>query len=60
VLGEGASPTAEALIEFCRAHLVAYKVPTQLEFRHSLPKTLIGKVLRRVLIEQEQQRIVSP
>jgi long-chain acyl-CoA synthetase len=57
---EGASPTAEEIIAFCREHLVAYKVPQHVEFRGSLPKTLIGKVLRRVLIEEEQQRIVSP
>jgi long-chain acyl-CoA synthetase len=57
---EGASPTAEEIIAFCREHLAAYKVPQHVEFRGSLPKTLIGKVLRRVLIEEEQQRIVSP
>jgi long-chain acyl-CoA synthetase len=57
---KGTSPTAEEIIAFCRKHLVAYKVPQHVEFRGSLPKTLIGKVLRRVLIEEEQQRIVSP
>jgi long-chain acyl-CoA synthetase len=56
---EGASPSPDEIIEFCRRHLVAYKVPKQVELRQSLPKTLIGKVLRRVLIEEEQQRIVS-
>lgn len=56
----GTSPTPEEIIEFCRQRLVDYKVPTQVEFRDNLPKTLIGKVLRRVLIEEEQQRIVSP
>jgi long-chain acyl-CoA synthetase len=57
---DGVSPTPDEIIEFCRQHLVAYKVPKQVEFRASLPKTLIGKVLRRVLIEEERQRIVSP
>jgi long-chain acyl-CoA synthetase len=57
---EGASPSPDEIIAFCRQHLVAYKVPKQVELRQSLPKTLIGKVLRRVLIEEEQQRIVSP
>jgi long-chain acyl-CoA synthetase len=56
---DGESPSPEEIIAFCRKHLVAYKVPTQVEFRDSLPKTLIGKVLRRVLMEQEQQRTVS-
>jgi long-chain acyl-CoA synthetase len=57
---EGMSPTPDELIEFCRQYLTSYKVPKRVEFRDSLPKTLIGKVLRRVLIEEEQQRIVSP
>jgi long-chain acyl-CoA synthetase len=57
---EGVSPTPDEIIEFCRQHLVSYKVPRQVEFRASLPKTLVGKVLRRVLIEEERQRIVSP
>jgi long-chain acyl-CoA synthetase len=60
VAHEGVSSTADEIIEFCRTHLVGYKVPKQVEFRDNLPKTLIGKVLRRVLIEEEQQRIVSP
>jgi long-chain acyl-CoA synthetase len=56
---EGESPSADEIIAFCRKHLVVYKVPTHIEFRDSLPKTLIGKVLRRVLKEQERQRTVS-
>jgi long-chain acyl-CoA synthetase len=56
---QGTSPTPEEIIKFCRQSLVNYKVPKLVEFRDSLPKTLIGKVLRRVLIEEEQQRIVS-
>ena len=56
---DGESPSADEIIEFCRKHLVVYKVPTQVEFRDSLPKTLIGKVLRRVLMEEERQRTVS-
>lgn len=53
---QGMSPTPEEIIAFCQAHLTKYKVPQQVEFRHSLPKTLVGKVLRRVLMEEEQQR----
>jgi long-chain acyl-CoA synthetase len=56
---EGESPSADEIIAFCREHLVVYKVPSHVEFRDSLPKTLIGKVLRRVLMEQERQRTVS-
>ena len=46
------SVTAEALIDFCRERLAAYKVPTIIEFRPELPKTLVGKVLRRQLREE--------
>jgi long-chain acyl-CoA synthetase len=57
---EGEAASADEIIAFCRQHLVVYKVPKQIEFRDSLPKTLIGKVLRRVLLEEERQRTVSP
>jgi long-chain acyl-CoA synthetase len=52
----GESPTAEELREFCKLHLAVYKVPREVEFRAELPKTMIGKVLRRVLVEEEQAR----
>ena len=44
--------TAEALIAHCRAHLTGYKVPGQVEFRSDLPKTNVGKILRRELRDQ--------
>ncbi|HXH02464.1 MAG TPA: long-chain-fatty-acid--CoA ligase [Candidatus Competibacteraceae bacterium] len=43
--------TAEALIEHCRRHLTGYKVPKYVEFRAELPKTNVGKILRRALRE---------
>ncbi|MDG4594136.1 MAG: long-chain-fatty-acid--CoA ligase [Candidatus Contendobacter sp.] len=43
--------TAEALIEHCRQHLTSYKVPRRVEFRTELPKTNVGKILRRLLRE---------
>ncbi|MDG4549370.1 MAG: long-chain-fatty-acid--CoA ligase [Candidatus Contendobacter sp.] len=43
--------TAEALIEHCRQHLTGYKVPRRVEFRTELPKTNVGKILRRLLRE---------
>jgi long-chain acyl-CoA synthetase len=43
--------TAEALIEHCRRHLTGYKVPRRVEFRTELPKTNVGKILRRLLRE---------
>jgi len=44
--------TAEAVIEHCKAQLTAYKVPRHVEFRDALPKSPIGKVLRRELRER--------
>lgn len=52
VLRPGAALSAEELLEFCRARLTPYKVPRQVEFRDSLPKSQIGKVLRRELERQ--------
>jgi long-chain acyl-CoA synthetase len=46
------SVSADALREFCRANLTPYKVPRRIEFRESLPKTNVGKVLRRVLRDE--------
>ncbi|MFC0214644.1 long-chain fatty acid--CoA ligase [Paenibacillus chartarius] len=55
VLKEGASVTAEELEKHCRERLAAFKVPRHYEFRQSLPKTMVGKVLRRKLFEEEQK-----
>jgi long-chain acyl-CoA synthetase len=44
--------TAEDLRQFCRDHLTAYKVPRRIEFRDTLPKTNVGKVLRRALRDE--------
>jgi long-chain acyl-CoA synthetase len=52
VLKEGASATARDIIDHARQHLASYKVPRSVEFRDELPKTLIGKVLRRRLAEE--------
>jgi long-chain acyl-CoA synthetase len=43
--------TAEELLAYCRKNLTAYKVPRYIEFRETLPKTPIGKILRRALRE---------
>lgn len=42
-------PSAEQLREHCKAHLTAYKVPKRIEFRDSLPKSNVGKILRKDL-----------
>jgi long-chain acyl-CoA synthetase len=51
---EGVELSAEELDEFCRESLAAYKVPTEFEFRDELPKTMVGKVLRRVLVDESE------
>lgn len=51
VLKKDQEATEEEILDFCRKNLAAYKVPTQIEFKDQLPKTLVGKVLRRVLRE---------
>ena len=56
VLKAGQTATPEEIIEFCRLHLAKFKVPTQVEFRKDLPKSLVGKVLRRVLVEEERAK----
>ena len=56
VLKEGTQATAAEILEYCRQRLAKYKVPKQVEFRTELPKTLVGKVLRRVLLEEEVKR----
>jgi long-chain acyl-CoA synthetase len=49
VLKEGASATEEEIIAFCREHLASYKTPSSVFFRSELPKSTVGKVLRREL-----------
>jgi long-chain acyl-CoA synthetase len=59
VLKEGLTSTPEEIRDLCRNEefgLAAYKVPRFVEFRESLPETLVGKVLRRVLAEEEKER----
>lgn len=56
VLKEGYQVTEKELDEYCRKHLAAYKVPRKYEFRDELPKTMVGKVLRRALREEEIQK----
>ncbi|WP_199615430.1 long-chain-fatty-acid--CoA ligase [Paenibacillus alkalitolerans] len=59
VLKDGAELTGPELETWCRQRLASYKVPRLYEFRDSLPKTMIGKVLRRALIEEERARIAE-
>jgi len=56
VLKPGVRATQEDLQEHCQKSLASYKVPKFIEFRESLPKSMIGKVLRRILQEEEIQK----
>ena len=49
VFKKGKTASEEELIEFCRTKLTGYKVPKEIEFRDELPKSLIGKILRKEL-----------
>ena len=59
VLKEGETATEEEIIEFCRENLTRYKVPKFVEFRQDLPMTMVGKVLRRVLLEEEKKKLAE-
>jgi long-chain acyl-CoA synthetase len=56
VLKENEEAGAEEIIEFCRKNLARYKVPTLIEFRKALPKSHVGKVLKKILREEEAAR----
>ena len=57
VLRPGETATEEEILEFCSERLAKYKVPKYVEFREGLPKTMVGKILRRVLVEEELKRL---
>ncbi len=56
VLKNGEHATAEDIISFCREKLAAYKVPRVVEFRESLPQSTVGKVMRRMLRDEEVEK----
>lgn len=54
VLKPGQIATEQETRDFCKKYLAPYKVPTAVEFRTDLPKTQVGKILRRLLAGEEQ------
>jgi long-chain acyl-CoA synthetase len=56
VLKPGETATDQEIIDFCRGRLTKYKVPTAVEFRASLPKSAVGKILRKILRQEEMER----
>jgi len=57
VLKEGMTADEGEIIAFCRERLAKYKVPRAVEFRRELPMTMVGKVLRRALVEEERKKL---
>jgi long-chain acyl-CoA synthetase len=56
VLRDGQTATEQEILDYCHARMARYKVPKFVEFRRQLPKSMIGKVLRRELIQEELAR----
>jgi long-chain acyl-CoA synthetase len=56
VLRSGQEVTADEIRQHCRQKLAPYKVPKHIEFREGLPKSMVGKVLRRLLAEEERAK----
>jgi len=59
VLKPGETATTDEIIAYCKENMAKFKVPSAVEFRDQLPKTMVGKILRRVLLEEEKQKIQS-
>lgn len=58
VVKRDASLTENELLQFCRENLTNYKIPKKIEFKAELPKTNVGKILRRALKEEEASELV--
>ena len=56
VLRPGMKATTEEIQALCKETLVGYKVPKFVDFRDSLPKTMVGKVLKRLLVEEDAKK----
>ena len=55
IVKKDAALTAEDVLKYCREHMTGYKVPKRVEFRTELPKTPVGKVLRRELRDSDKK-----
>jgi long-chain acyl-CoA synthetase len=53
---EGSPLTEQDLIDHCKDNLAPYKVPRLVEFRDELPKSAVGKLLKRVLADEERKK----
>lgn len=59
VIKEGFNVKEEEILQYCQGKLAGFKIPKIIEIRESLPKTAVGKVLRRYLVEEERQKIMQ-
>ena len=57
VLKPGKSADPDEIVSFCREKLAAYKVPKRVEFRDALPKSAVGKILRKTLRAEEEEKL---
>jgi len=60
VLKPGETATEEDIIQFCKAEMANFKAPKQVEFRDELPKTTVGKILRRELVREHKETAGDP
>jgi long-chain acyl-CoA synthetase len=56
VIKQGETATQEELIEYCEGKIAKHKFPTEVEFRNELPKTNVGKILKKALREEEMAK----
>ena len=56
VLKPGETATDKEIIDFCRERMTAYKVPKAVEFRSEIPKSAVGKILRKILRDEEMEK----
>lgn len=54
---QGAAVTEEEILEYCKTQLASYKVPRQVEFRPQLPKSAVGKLLKRTFRDEELKKL---
>lgn len=59
VAKDGYEINQDVIIQFCHGKLAKYKLPTEVEIREELPKTAVGKILRRKLVEEELKKVSS-
>jgi long-chain acyl-CoA synthetase len=59
VLKPGETATVEEIRDYCKQNMAPFKVPTQVEFRSELPKTTVGKVLRRELVREHMEKLAE-